>query len=420
MSKIWTIITREYKASVYKKSFLIGTILTPILMLGAIFLPAVLSQVEVEDAVQMTVIDQSGLVEDKIEDKLDKKLPDGTRKFIFNFRKTVDTPVDTLMEQIKYDITENVIDGLIYIPETVIDSAMVEFYARNVGNFDLNRQIRNAINSIIVDHRIYKSGLDPVLIKQLTKDIGLRTIKIKKGEEEQEGSFIQDYFVTLAFIMILYLTILLYGASIMRGILEEKNSRVIEILLSSANSFQLMAGKIIGLGSVGLTQYLIWSVLSLSILLYGTAMTGMGQIPSINPVIFIYFVVFFILGYFLYATLYAAFGAMTNTDQEAQQASLPVVMLLIIPLIMMTFIVKNPESTTSVVLSIIPFFSPLLMFARVNISNPPFIEVGLSILLLIVTIIISMWIVGRIYRVGILMYGKKPTLQELIRWMKTK
>lgn len=324
------------------------------------------------------------------------------------------------MEQIKSDISESVIDGLIYIPETVIDSAMVEFYARNVGNFDLNRQIRNAINSIIVDHRIHQSGLDPGIIKQLTKDISLRTVKIQKGQEEQEGSFIQDYFVTLAFVMILYLTILLYGASIMRGILEEKNSRVIEVLLSSANSFQLMAGKIIGLGSVGLTQYLIWSVMSLSILLYGTAMTGMGQIPSINPVIFIYFVVFFILGYFLYATLYAAFGAMTNTDQEAQQASFPVVILLIVPLIMMTFIVKNPESSTSVVLSIIPFFSPLLMFARVNISNPPFIEVGMSILLLIVTIIISMWFVGRIYRVGILMYGKKPTLKELILWVRTK
>jgi ABC-2 type transport system permease protein len=213
----------------------------------------------------------------------------------------------------------------------------------------------------------------------------------------------------------------MYGASIMRGVLQEKNSRVVEVLLSSTNSFQLMVGKIMGLGSVGLTQYLIWSLLGISFSLYGGAIVGLpvGQI-SFDPLIFLYFILFFLLGYFLFATIYAAFGAISNTDQEAQQASLPIVVLLIIPLIMMTFIVKNPQSTVSVVMSILPFFSPILMFTRINISTPGTLEIWGAILLLFITTLLCMWIVARIYRVGILSYGKKPTFSELMRWIRTK
>jgi ABC-2 type transport system permease protein len=285
----------------------------------------------------------------------------------------------------------------------------------------LNRTLRAAVNDIVSEKKIEKSGLDPEMIKQLTRRLDLVTVKIREGEEEKKSGFIQEYFVTLAFVMILYVTILLYGASIMRGVLEEKNSRVVEVLLSSANSFQLMAGKIIGLGSVGLAQYLIWTVLGISFSLYGGALTGLsiGDL-SFDPSIFLYFILFFILGYFLFSTIYAAFGAISNTDQEAQQASFPIVMLLIIPLVTMTFIVKNPQSTVSVIMSMIPFFSPILMFARINTAAPSPLEIWGSIFLLVITIIGCMWVVARIYRIGILSYGKKPTLAELIRWVRTK
>jgi ABC-2 type transport system permease protein len=207
----------------------------------------------------------------------------------------------------------------------------------------------------------------------------------------------------------------------MRGVLEEKNSRVIEVLLASANSFQLMVGKIIGLGSVGISQYLIWSSFGLLLILYGGTMSGLPLNNfTIDPFIFIYFILFFLLGYFLYASIFAAFGAISNSDQEAQQASFPVIMFLIIPLITMTFIVKNPQSSVSVIMSIIPFFSPILMFARINIATPPLFEICGAIVLLILTTVFFMWIVARIYRIGILSYGKKPTFTELYRWIKTK
>ena len=421
MSKMLLIIFREYRESVFKKSFIITTILTPLLMLTAIFLPAILTEVEIEESIRIDVVDHSGIVFDEFSKRLDEKLPDGSPKFILHEISTEWQRFEDIKIQLKSKINAEIIDGMLYIPETVVDSAEIEYYARNVGNFDLNRQLRNTVNHIITDYRIQRSGLDPEMIRELTQSISLKTVKIKEGEEEKEGSFIGEYFTTLAFVMILYVTILIYGATIMRGVLEEKNSRVIEILLSSVNSFQLMVGKIIGLGSVGLTQYLIWSILGIVLMLYGSSMMALsGEQFLINPLIFLYFILFFILGYFLFATIYAAFGAMTNSDQEAQQASFPVIILLIIPLIMMTFVVKNPESTTSMIMSIIPFFAPILMFTRINISTPTPMEVWGSILLLILTIILLMWIVAKIYRVGILMYGKKPNLPEIIRWIRAK
>jgi ABC-2 type transport system permease protein len=421
MSKILIIIWREYKESVFKKSFIITTLLTPVFMLAVIFLPAILSTMELEGSFKIDVIDHSGLVYDEFEKRLDTKLSDGSPRYLLRQISTTHENKNEIFGDLKQKIISEKIDGFIYIPAIVIDSSEFEYYARNVSNFDLNRQLRNTVNSIITDYRIRKSGLDPEIINKLTFNVSIKTVKIKEGKEEKEGGFIDQYLITLTFVMILYLTILLYGAAIMRGILQEKNSRVVEILLSSVNSFQLMVGKIIGLGSVGLTQYIIWSVLGIGFISYGMVVAGKSaQLFSIDPMIYLFFILFFILGYFLYATIYAGIGAMTNTDQEAQQASAPVVILLIIPIVIMSFVVKNPESVTSVILSMIPFFAPILMFTRVNISSPPPLEIWGSVIFLIVTIILIMWIVAKIYRVGILMYGKKPTLPEIMRWIKAK
>jgi len=421
MSKIVTIIKREYKENVYKKSFIITTILMPVIMLGLVFIPTLLTTMDVEDSYRIAIVDHTGFMDQEVRKKLDIKLSDGKDKFTFLSSQSTSPGFESEKEELKLKIDRTEIDGFLFIPAQVLDSGNVEFYARNVGNFDLNRQIKNTIDDILIDHRIRQSGIDPATIDALTRKTDLKTIKIKKGEEEKEGGFIQEYFTTFALVMILYMTILIYGVSIMRGVLQEKNSRVIEILLSSANSFQLMVGKILGLGSVGLTQYLIWSLFSVGLLLYGSSLLTLpADWTIISPTIFIYFVLFFLLGYFLFASIYAGIGALANTDQEAQQLSIPVVFLIIIPIMVITFIVKNPESTMSVVLSLIPFFTPILMFARVNLSTPPLWQIWGSIGLMLLTIMFFMWVSAKIYRVGILMYGKRPTLPEIIRWIWAK
>lgn len=421
MNKIWIIIKNEYKQSVLKKGFIISTILGPVIMLSLVFIPALLIKMEVEESVRLKIIDYSGFTYQVLTEKLDQKLSDGQDKYILDKLDIKPEDFLTQKEDLKTEVFDEKINGFILISKDVIDNGKVEFYAKNVSNLDLNRNLRQAIDEAVIEYKISRSGLDQNLINELTKHTEFKTIKIKKGMEEKERGFGEEYFGTFAFVMILYITILLYGNTIMRGIIQEKTSRVIEVLLSSTNPFQLMAGKILGLGSVGLTQYLIWSLFGIGILLYGSLfMPTSTDWFNFSPTIFMYFVLYFILGYFLFATLYAGVGAITNNEQEAQQLSMPIVFSLIIPLLMIGFLVKNPDSAVATILSLIPFFSPILMFTRINLSSPSFIEIWGSILILIATILFFIWIVARIYRIGILMYGKKPKLPEILKWISVK
>lgn len=421
MKKIWILLKREYKEAVFKKSFIITTILTPFIMIALGVVPSLLVMMDTEEAYTLHVIDASGLVYDKMTKAMDDSLENGAPRFNFKLVNTNSFNIDEAVKEQKELLGQEAFNGLIFIPETIMDEGVFQYFAQNIANLNLNKRLRNTIGNIIRDERIALSELDPQIIKKITAPISLKTIKVAKGGEESERGFLEEYFGTFVFVLILYMTLIVYGTTIMRGIIQEKTSRIIEILLSSANSFQLMAGKILGLGSVGLTQYIVWALFGISFVLFGDNIAG-GATKYVNlePSIFIYFVVFYILGYFIFASLYAAIGALTNSDQEAQNLSAPVIIILIIPLLMLGFLVKNPNSALVVTLSMIPLFSPIIMFTRINLANPPMIEIIASIGILILTIIFLIWITAKIYRVGILMYGKRPTLPEIMKWMSAK
>ena len=419
MKKIITLIKREYKEAVFKKSFIVLTLLMPLLMIALGVLPSLLLMMETEKSYTIHVIDESGFVTEQLAENLQETLEDGKPKYIIHeVTVTKKTLADSLSIQ-KNMISSDALDGLLYIPAQIADSGKIEFYSQNVANLDLTNNLREAVNKIVSSYRIHQSGLDPLLVKQLTKPVKMKTIKISKEGEESESGFLKEYFSTFIFVLILYMSLILYGTSIMRGIIQEKTTRIIEILLSTASAFQLMAGKILGLGAVGLTQYIIWATVGILLVIFGSAMLPQsGQFLSLDPVIFVYFVVFYILGYFLFSALYAAIGAMTNSDQEAQNLSTPVVMVLVVPIIMLGFIIKNPDSTLSIFLSQFPLFSPIIMFARINITQPSSFEIFSSIVILIITNLLLIWITSKIYRVGILMYGKRPSLAQVLRWIK--
>ncbi len=211
----------------------------------------------------------------------------------------------------------------------------------------------------------------------------------------------------------------------MRGVIEEKSSRVVEVIVSAIKPFHLMAGKVLGVGGVGLTQFLIWSLLVGGGSLYGrnlvSSFTVGGDsitLPGMPLSLLFFFVLFFLLGYFLYATLYAGVGAMVNSDEEAQHLQLPLVALLIIPFMLMFHVIGNPNSGIAVLLSFIPFFTPIIMFMRIAVQTPPLWQILLSLILLGLSIGAMVWVVGKIYRVGILMYGKRPNLPELVKWFR--
>ncbi len=418
MNKIITLIKREYKEAVFKKSFIIMTLLIPVLMIGFSVVPSLLMMMEGDEPVVLNVYDATGTVAPAIKAELKDSLKNGMPKYIVNI--LTPNPADEAFFAAQKDlIKDKSVNGFLYIPAGLDDSTHIRYYSRTVGDFTQNRRIRNSVNTILVNDRLIKSGIEPNLITKLTRKTPMDLVKISDKGEENESDFGVEYFSTFFFVMILYMTLILYGQSIMRSIIQEKNSRITEVLLSSVNPFEMMAGKIFGQGAVGLTQYLIWSVVGIAITVYGVSMLPI-HMDSINlsPMLFVYFIIFYILGFFLFSTLYAGVGVITNTEQEAQQTSMPITLLLIVPIIMLGMLVKNPGSDVVMIMSMIPFFSPIIMFARINLIQPPALEIWGSVLLLVVTIIGAIWLVGKIYRVGILMQGKRPNLPEIMRWIR--
>jgi ABC-2 type transport system permease protein len=266
--------------------------------------------------------------------------------------------------------------------------------------------------------RLAERGVTADQAEQMLKPVNLQTVEIKGGQEKKgpgEGKFFAGFGVA----MTLYFMLIFHGMAVMRSVLEEKTSRVMEVMLSSVNAKELMAGKIIGVGAVGLTQVAIWLVLGLAVnspML--AASKGLREMVTSSAGLLIWLPIYFVLGFLLYSGLYAALGAAVNSDQEAQQLQFFVTMPLIIPIVIMTMIIRQPDSASSVWLSMVPFFSPILMPVRMAMHTPPSWQVIASIVVLLATMYLILFLCSRIYRVGILMYGKRPTLPEIMKWIK--
>jgi ABC-2 type transport system permease protein len=424
MKKIWAVIKREYLQIIRTKGFIIGTILGPVIMSLFIVVPVVVSLISIEQQENIGVIDVSGEIFTDLDKRLDNKLKDGSRRYLLSEYKVTGDP-NELKEELNQKVLAKELTSYIFIPADTAEGGVVEYVSEHVSDFEKTRNILNVLNSIVIGRRLQGEGLDPQKIGQLMTRVNLSTKKVTtRGVEEDTGG---TFFIAYFLVLILYMTLIFYGQAILRGVIEEKNSKVVEIVLSSLRPFQLMTGKIVGIAAVGLTQYTIWAVFGLGISTFGGSLvtnvfpaSSAFKIPSIPAYVFFYFVVFFILGYFLFSTLFATIGSMVNSEKEAQQLMMPVMMLLVIPLLLIMFIMRSPDSSLSVILSMIPFFTPILMLLRICILLPPFPQVGGSILLLLLTTVLMIWICAKIYRVGILMYGKRPSVREIVKWMRYK
>jgi ABC-2 type transport system permease protein len=267
--------------------------------------------------------------------------------------------------------------------------------------------------------KMQAQGLPPELASELEKRVTFNTFKVTEaGTSEEKGAGI---IAAIIFMVLMYTTFFIYGAQVMRGVIEEKSNRIVEIIIASVRPTELMLGKMIGIGLVGLTQYLVWSFVAMNLSLPGIAtMISVGDMgmPKIPFSMLVYFVVYFVLGYFVYAGIYTAIAAPFNTDQEAQQLVMIPVILILGGFMMYPAVMNNPNGPTAVIFSLIPFTAPLVMFLRTAVSEPPAWQIALSMGILLATVIGMAWFAGRVYRVGILMYGKKPTIPEILRWVR--
>jgi len=408
---------REYLDRVKKKSFLIGTILGPLLMATMIVLPGLLFELSPETQEKIAVVDRTGGLFDDFERALGDTLKDGSPMFLLRRVKVVGSGFDETKKQLGYEVESDVLDGYLVIPEEVSEEGKATFYGKRAGNLKAYERIERALSHAVIGRRLEAEGMDYDSISHMIRGVKVEALRLKKGEEKK-GEFMLVYLTSFIFIMMLYMTILLWGVAVMRSIIEDKNSRVIEVLLSSLRAKDLMMGKILGVGSVGLTQYAIWAGFAGLLWVYAMSVGGMGQYVHFTPVTLLFFVIFYVLGFLFYSTLFAMIGSVCNTDQEAQQLQTPVVLCLVFTLVTPMAVLQNPDGMFATIVSMIPFFAPITMFLRINLLMPPVWQIALSIALLIAGIYVAGLVTAKIFRIGILMYGKRPDVREIIKWMK--
>jgi ABC-2 type transport system permease protein len=411
-----TIARREYLERVRSKAFVVSTFLGPLLLAGFMIAPSVLMQRQRGKALRVAIVDATGTLAGGVAQALRQQKVAGEGRFEVVALEATDPEAARL--EARSSVVRGSLDGYLYIGRDALRTSQAEYYGKNVSNVvDLNL-LESAADDALVARRLADEGLDASRIKALTRRLDLRKLRLTAtGEREDRGA---SFILALLLLTLLYMTVPMWGAAIMNGVIEEKSNRVVEVIVSSIPTSYLFAGKLLGVGGAGLTQVLVWVATMAGFGAYGAAVARGGMpMPELSPLLLASFVVFFLLGYFLYGSLYAAVGSAVNTQQEAQSLAFPVMMPLVLGFVFFPAVLNSPDSPFSVTLSLIPFFTPMLMFLRITAVTPPPWQIALSLGLTTLTVVAVTWAASRVYRVGILMYGKRPTFPEMMRWARS-
>jgi ABC-2 type transport system permease protein len=416
VNRLLTIVRREYLERVRSKAFIVSTVLGPALLVAFLLGPAMLMQYQRGKPLRLAVVDATGAMKGAVEQALGRRQVSGAPRFVLV--PPTATGADAARAEARRQVMEGGLDGFLYLEPDVLRTGRAEYYGKNVSNMSDLQSLRDAADEALMERRLAEEGLDRSRVEALTLKLDLRRIRLSPtGEREDRG---QSFLLAILLLTMLYTTVAMWGAAIMNGVIEEKSNRVVEVIVSSIPMSDLFAGKLIGVGGAGLTQFLVWTLTMAGVGAYGTAAAGGGgtPLPELSPLLLASFVVYFVLGYFLYGAMYAAIGSAVNTQQEAQSLAFPVLMPLILAFVFFPVVLGSPDSPLSVTLSLVPFFTPMLMFLRITAVTPPIWQIALSIVLTLGTVIGVTWAASRIYRVGILMYGKRPTFPEMLRWIR--
>ena len=426
MNKIWIILKSEFMRRVRTKMFVITTLLAPILLIAIGTVPGIVGYFAAagDEDERIAVVDETGVLLDRL------RARGAFRSFV-----EAELPVDSLQQQVR----AGELHGYLVFPDSLIRGAgSAYYYSAEGGGFSMGFRLSDAVDEAVQDYRLEAAGASTEVRGILDDDVSVEMLTLTEEGTKADSTFI---YSIVGYIMgfIIYGALFAYGGIVMQSVIEEKTSRVVEVVVSAVRPFQLLMGKVLGIGAMGLLQFIFWGLLIGGALTFaGSAIAlfldpselnlpeGASQdallqaaditIPTIEPAIFIGFVLFFLGGYLLYASLFAAVGSAVEQQQDAQSLMMPITLLIIMPMLFITVLVEDPNSTLAVVLSIIPFFSPILMIVRMSATEVPFWQLALSYLLLYGSFVGTIWVSSRIYRVGILMYGKKPTLREMVRW----
>ena len=418
MRKVWAVARREFVERLRSRWFWISALLGPVFFAAIIIIPLRLAASG--GAKRVVVVDGTTTeFGERVADSLA-----GGKAFVVVGRAA---PRPSVLDSLTREVGANRLDGFLVVTDATVETGTAEYRASNVSSFRDIDEMRGLLGRLAVSARLERAGVDPRTVNRAQLPINLQTKKISGSATTGESSA-QSFWLAYVMSIVLFVVIAVYGVNVMSSVLEEKTTRIIEVLVSSLRPFQLMLGKVAGVGAVSIFQFLIWGVGGRLVLSQRGALLGnlapaeAGQrafeLPHVGAATLVVVLTYFLGGFFLYSAMFAAVGAMSSNEQEARQAQQPVMFLLMIAYLSVFALANDPGSGYATTLSLIPFTSPIAMPVRWAAGSVTASELAGSLFLLVVGIVVVTWIAARIYRVGILMTGKRPNVRELVRWVR--
>ena len=412
MRDIWLIAKREYLEQVRGKAFKVTTILIPVVFV-AIFSISFFASKNSGSAKHITIAANDPALANRVRDQLiaDK-----------DARMTVDViapAADSDRQQLLAKVDQKQLDGFLWLTTESDGKASATYAARASGDFATTARLSDAVDHAVVQQRLTAHGIAASDVADLTSDVKIHTEQVKNGKEVTSNAF-GTFWAAYIMAFLLSFTVVMYGMNVGRSVIQEKTSRIFEVMLSTVKPGDMLAGKLIGIGAVGLSQLAIWAIAAAifsSSALAASLMSG-GLKVQISGAEIALFAIYFLLGYALYSALFAGLAATCDTEQELQQYAPLAAVPIWLSFGMITFIVSNPNSALSIAISMFPPCAPITMFLRIASQFPPLWQIALSLAIMVVSVYIVLWLSSRIYRVGILMYGKRATIPEMLRWLR--
>jgi ABC-2 type transport system permease protein len=446
MTKLLAVIKREYLQRVRTKFFVVATILGPVMLLLFTVVPVYIANINIGGATRLAVVDQSGRIAERFRETLSRHRDDdeedsnsggaaingnrpdqmkrtaqfGEKGFDVEIISTNNRPIEEIKRELNEQVRAGQLDGYVVIPRDILEEGRAEFYGRNTGDIFTREAVGDRLSTAVREQRLAEKQIDQRVLREANRRVSMSSTKISARGEEKSSS--GDFMFVFSFGLLIYISVLMYGQIVLGAVIEEKETRIAEILFSSMRSFPLMMGKLIGVSLVALTQLSIWALAFLLFAAFGVGMMAAQGVPVTLPhvpaMVLVYFVLYFLMGYFIYATIYALIGSMVTTTQEGGQLAMPIVLMLVAGFYFVFPIIRSPNSTLAFWASMFPFLAPITMMVRITTETPPTWQIALSLAIGFATVIGLTWLAARIYRVGMLMYGKKASIPEVWRWVR--
>ena len=437
MTKLLAIVKREYTQRVRSRMFIVTTVLLPVGIALFGVLPALVANIELGNPMRIVVMDSTGKLFGRLKSSLEdnkeavvvpeanpskppNQFDNKNPKFFLEDAAVGGRSQNDVKSELERRLQAKQIDAFLILPADLLQTGKAQLYRRNTSDLFSTGQIQEALDKSVRELRLIEAHVDSKTMSELARPVIFETTRISgSGSERDSGS---GFALVFASGFLMYISVLLYGQVVLGAVIEEKETRIAEVLFSSVRPFTLMIGKLLGVSLVALTQLTIWGVAFGAFALYGVGILASRGIPATIPNIpisfYIYFALFFLSGYFVYSTLYALVGSLVTTAQEGGQVAMPIILMLVVSFYFFLPVSRAPDSRLSFWLSMIPFFAPVSMLVRIVTQTPPFWQIALSLLIGFVTATLLTWLASRIYRIGMLMYGKRPTIPEVIRWVR--